>query len=269
MARNNFDRAVNVIFRHEGGYADHPLDPGGATNHGVTRRTLAQARGRPVSKAEVMALTRTEAALIYRARYWEPIRAEELPAGVDLAVFDAAVNSGPRQAALWLQRTLGVAADGVIGPLTLAAAGKADARAVIVAYGRLRLAFLTRLAAWPTFGRGWSRRVRETEAAALAMARPRLPPALPGAPAAQPQPSQSLPNPKPETSPMTDSKSLLASKTLWANLVGLAALGLGAFGFDAGGLDAARLGEAIPQAIAALSFIASTVFRITATRRLE
>lgn len=68
---------------------------------------------------------------------------------------------------------------------------------------------------------------------------------------------------------MTDSKSLLASKTLWANLVGLAALGLGAFGFDAGGLDAARLGEAIPQAIAALSFIASTVFRITATRRLE
>lgn len=269
MARGNFDRAVSVILRHEGGYVDHPLDPGGATNHGVTRRTLAQARGRPVSKAEVMALTKAEASLIYRTRYWDRIRAEELPAGVDLLVFDAAVNSGPRQAVLWLQRTLGVAADGVIGPLTLDAAKKADARAVIVAYGRLRLAFLSRLAAWPAFGRGWTRRVRETEAAALAMARPRLPQAAPGALAEQRRPSNPPSNPRPEASPMNDSKSLLSSKTLWANLVGLAALGLGAFGFDAAALDPARLGEAIPQAIAALSFIASTFFRITATRRLE
>ncbi len=170
MASDNFAAALTHVFRHEGGYVDHPLDPGGATNRGVTRATLAAFRGRPVSKAEVMALSVEEASLIYRRLYWDKVAAGALPAGVDLVVFDAAVNSGPARAARWLQAELGVAADGVVGPVTLAAARAAQAPALIGSYSRRRLSFMQRLPTWRAFGRGWSRRVREVEAAALAMA---------------------------------------------------------------------------------------------------
>ena len=99
MTAANFDRALTAVLRHEGGYVDHPSDPGGATNLGVTRATLAQWRGRAVSKAEVKALTRAEAAKIYRALYWDEIAGDALPAGLDFAVFDYCVNSGPGRAA--------------------------------------------------------------------------------------------------------------------------------------------------------------------------
>ncbi len=256
MASASFAEALSLILRHEGGYADHPLDPGGATNLGITRATLADWRGRAVSRAEVRALGQAEAAAIYRQRYWNAVRADDLPAGVDLAVFDAAVNAGPVRAVRWLQAALGVAVDGRIGPQTLAAARRTDRADLIRAISSQRLGFLRRLATFSAFGRGWTRRVAETESAALALA---------GRRAARPSPPV---RPTMETAPMTDTKSLLTSRTLWSNLVGLAALLAGVVGIDASGIDRQGLAEAIPQAVAALSFIASSIFRIRATRRL-
>lgn len=168
---DRFAACVAEVLRHEGGYIDHRRDPGGCTNRGITRRTLEGWRREPVSCADVQALTEAEARAIYRAHYWHAVRGDDLPAGLNLVVFDAALNSGRRRAALWLQQALGVTADGVIGPRTLRAARGANDRAAVIARAcEVRLAFLKGLETWPDFGRGWSRRVREVRTAALAMA---------------------------------------------------------------------------------------------------
>jgi lysozyme family protein len=169
-----FELCLAEVLKHEGGYADHPADPGGATNMGITRRTLAG--WRKVSpwwnlpKAEVQRLTRAEAARIYRALYWDLCRAGQLPAGLDLAVFDYAVNSGTSRAIRTLQAALGVKVDGLIGPLTLGAAARADAAAMINALCDRRVGFLKALSTFPVFGRGWTSRVASVRAAALAAA---------------------------------------------------------------------------------------------------
>lgn len=178
MARNRFDICLDEVLRQEGGYADHPSDPGGATNMGITRKTLA--RWRMVSpwwnlpKSAVKELQRPEAAKIYRASYWDRIHAGQLPAGLDLALFDFAVNSGPDRAIRTLQAELDVAADGQVGPLTLVAmeayAAKKGLGALVGALCDRRLAFLNRLPTFATFGRGWTNRVASVRKAALAMA---------------------------------------------------------------------------------------------------
>lgn len=155
----NFDQAFHALLGHEGGFVDHPADPGGATNWGVTQRVAREhgytgdMRHLPVERAKA----------IYRASYWAPIRADELPATLRYATFDAAVNSGNGQAVRWLQRALGVADDGRIGPITLAAAQAAEregrADAVLRSMLGQRLVFMTNLSTWPSFGRGWARRV--------------------------------------------------------------------------------------------------------------
>jgi len=174
MAASAFSRALETVLAHEGGYVDHPSDPGGATNMGITRRTLADWRGvspyADLPKAEVRALARSEAEAIYRARYWDLCRCEEMPAGLDLALFDFAVNSGPFRAVSTLQALVGVARDGIVGPVTLAAVAQRTPKALIEALCRERLGFLERLATFATFGRGWTQRVAAVRAAALAMA---------------------------------------------------------------------------------------------------
>lgn len=251
MAARNFAAALAHVLRQEGGYVDHPADPGGATNLGITQGTLAAWRGRAVNKDEVRALGREEAGAIYRARYWDAVRADTLPAGVDLSVFDCAVNSGPSRATRLLQRALGVAEDGLIGPATQAALDRADPAALIGAFTAARLAFLEQLSTFPVFGRGWRRRLAATEAAARRLA------GSTGSP------------PTRKDSPMfTDAKSILASRTIIANLIGLLALAASAFGFDAGMLDAAALTDSILQIVTAGSLIASSVFRVLATRKL-
>jgi lysozyme family protein len=156
---------------HEGGYADHPSDPGGATNMGITHKTLARWRGVApwwdLPKSEVKALTRAEASAIYKALYWERCRAASLPAGLDLAVFDYAVNSGSGRAVGVLQALVGVVQDGFVGPVTLAAVQRRDPRALIEALCDQRMGFLQRLATWATFGRGWTSRVTDIRATAL------------------------------------------------------------------------------------------------------
>jgi lysozyme family protein len=159
---DRFKIALAHVFYWEGGFSDHPSDPGGATNFGITQGTLAAWRGKAVSREDVRALTRQEAGAIYRARYWDACRCDDLPAGVDAMVFDAAVNHGPRQAALFLQRALGVSDDGVIGPQTLAAAARLKPGDTICEIAARRMVFYARLNTFPTFGLGWARRLMST-----------------------------------------------------------------------------------------------------------
>ena len=157
--KSNFAEALQTVLREEGGFVDHPLDPGGMTNLGVTRRVWEEWTGHPVTVRQMIELTPAKVAPMYRRKYWDKVHGDELPAGVDLVVFDAAVNSGPGRAAKWLQACVGVDVDGDIGPKTLAAVNAFDATQLIDDYGRRRLAFLLDLPTWETFGKGWTKRV--------------------------------------------------------------------------------------------------------------
>lgn len=172
MSKSRFDICLDAVLRHEGGYADHPDDPGGATNMGITRQTLADWRNispwTALPKSAVRALTRAEAALIYRTNYWDRCHAAQLPAGLDLALFDFAVNSGPDRAVRTLQAALDVTIDGQVGPLTLAACAARDVSGLINALCDRRLQFLKRLRTFASFGAGWTRRVAAVRKAALA-----------------------------------------------------------------------------------------------------
>jgi len=160
-----FERAMKVLAVHEGGYVNHPRDPGGATNKGVTQRTYDAHRKRQnKSRQSVKNITQADVFEIYRTQYWIAVRADDLPAGLAYCVFDAAVNSGPSRAAKWLQSIVGVTQDGIIGVHTLAAIGGSDVSAVIDAYCDMRMAFMRRLRHWPTFKNGWTRRVAEVRA---------------------------------------------------------------------------------------------------------
>jgi hypothetical protein len=162
---------LGVVLRHEGGFVNDPQDPGGATNMGITLATLAAWRGEPVTAADVQALTEEEAREIYRARYWNALRCDAMPAGIDLMVFDFGVNAGPGAAARMLQRAVGTRADGAIGPVTLAAAQATDAAPAIDRMARLREEHYRALAGFGRFGRGWLRRTDEVRRAAQAMVR--------------------------------------------------------------------------------------------------
>lgn len=166
----NFDASMRQYLKHEGGYVDHPRDPGGATNLGITQKTLADWRGRPVTKAEVKALTVAEAINIYRHKYAGVIKYDQLPSGLDHVTLDPAINSGPKRGAQWLQSALGVKADGRIGDETLAKARKANVPQVIQKACAIRMGFLRGLKIWGTFGKGWSRRVAEVEAFSMKLA---------------------------------------------------------------------------------------------------
>lgn len=178
MGRARFDICLDEVLRHEGGFADHPSDPGGATNMGITHKTLA--RWRKITpwwalpKGEVMALTRDEAAKIYRASYWDRSKCGSLPKGLDLVVFDFAVNSGPGRAIRSLQAEVGVLADGQIGPLTLdaitARVAKGGLTRLIGACCDRRLSLLKGLKTFGVFGKGWTARVTAVRKTALTAA---------------------------------------------------------------------------------------------------
>lgn len=150
----NFDQAYDRLMGHEGGYANHPDDPGGETMWGVTAR-VARAAG---YTGPMRDLPRETAKAIYRAQYWAPVKADQLPAAVRFDVFDGAVNSGVKQSVKWLQEAAGATPDGAIGPLTLAAA-MAAGPALSARYNAARLRFMTDLPTWPSFGKGWARRI--------------------------------------------------------------------------------------------------------------
>jgi lysozyme family protein len=168
--KDNFDAALKAILHHEGGFVNHPKDPGGMTNLGVTKKVWEEWVGHEVDEKTMRGLTPEIVGPMYKVKYWDKVKGDDLPAGVDYAVFDAAVNSGPGRAAKWLQACVGVEPDGGIGPKTLAAVNAFDANDLVEDYAKRRLSFLMDLQTWDTFGKGWGRRVAEVEKTALKMA---------------------------------------------------------------------------------------------------
>lgn len=194
--RDNFSACLTETLRHEGGWADDPRDPGGATMKGVTLATYRQWRP-GATKAQLRAITDAEVAAIYRKGYWDAVRGDDLPAGLDLVAFDAAVNSGAKRGAQWLQAALGVPQDGKIGRETLRAADMTGATGAINRACDARLAFMKRAkhpktgaSLWATYGRGWSSRVASVRAAAHRMAHPYRPAPKPDTPNVRPSPNQ-------------------------------------------------------------------------------
>ena len=167
--QSNFETCLALMLAHEGGYVDHKLDPGGRTNHGVTQRVWEEWVGHEVDEKQMRALTHEMVAPLYKRKYWDAVRADDLVAGVDYCVFDVAVNSGPGRAIKFLQSSVGVTADGGFGPATLAAVTKEDPTRLIEMYCAKRLEFLQSLKTFETFGKGWSRRVQEVKDKALKM----------------------------------------------------------------------------------------------------
>jgi lysozyme family protein len=165
----NWQSAFTAVLHHEGGYVNNPKDPGGMTNLGCTKNTWEEYCGHPVDEKVMRALTPADVAPLYKRRFWDKIKGDELPAGVDYVVFDCAINSGPGRATKFLQACVGVEVDGDIGPKTLAAVKAFNAKQLIEDYSKRRLSFLIDLPHWDTFGKGWSRRVGEVEATALNM----------------------------------------------------------------------------------------------------
>jgi lysozyme family protein len=152
-----FDDAFTKLLGHEGAYSNHSADPGGETMFGIT---IAVARANGYT-GPMRQLPQTEAKRIYKALYWDKVQADALPDRVRYAVFDAAVNSGPGQAVRWLQRALGLADDGHIGPVTIAYVKQADHEALTRKMLAQRLRFMTNLTTWSSFSRGWARRIAD------------------------------------------------------------------------------------------------------------
>ena len=167
--KQNFEAVLKHVLISEGGYVFHKDDPGGMTNLGVTKRVWEEWVGHPVDEKTMRELTPAQVAPMYRAKYWDKVRGDDLPTGVDYTVFDAAVNSGPGRAAKWLQGCVGVEQDGGIGPKTLAAVNARDPAELVEDYAKRRLSFLMDLPHWATFGKGWSRRVADVQSNATTM----------------------------------------------------------------------------------------------------
>ena len=165
----NFEQCLALVLKHEGGYVNNPKDPGGMTNLGVTKKTWESYVGHQVDETTMRALGPADVTPLYKRDYWDKIRGDDLPAGVDYACFDFAVNSGVGRAIKTLQNAVGTNPDGIIGPATMDAIEKANHRDLATEICDLRLNFLQSLPTWSSFGKGWSRRVAEVEEIAFEM----------------------------------------------------------------------------------------------------
>lgn len=168
--RENFKKCLEKVLKHEGGYVDHPKDPGGATNKGITLKTYQRMFGKEKTKEDLRIISDVDVELIYDCYYWHKCRCDDLPPGIDYAVFDAAVNSGVSRSAKWLQECLECQTDGIIGNKTIHAAVNDICHADLIKdICSERLAFLCSLRTWSIFGNGWGRRVEQVERDAIAM----------------------------------------------------------------------------------------------------
>ena len=162
MASENYQKCLETILHHEGGYVNHPKDPGGETNLGVTKRVYEEWGG----TKDMKDLTVEDVAPIYRKNYWDRLKGDDLPKGLDLCVFDFGVNAGTGRSAKYLQNLIGTTADGGIGPNTLKAVNnyvdEVGLELAVKNFQEARQGYYERLKTFETFGRGWTRRVTET-----------------------------------------------------------------------------------------------------------
>jgi lysozyme family protein len=176
MAASTYDEALRRLLAHEGGYTNHPSDPGGPTNFGITIHDYRKYIKPNATAADVRAMRVDQAKAIYRAKYWKAQRCDELPAGVDYSVFDYGVNSGIGRSGKVLRRIVGLPdTTHVVIDEVLRAVARRDPKAIVIAINDERLAFLKRLKTWPVFGRGWGTRVAGVRAASLRMATEKVP----------------------------------------------------------------------------------------------
>jgi lysozyme family protein len=169
MAKENYEACLDMILHHEGGYVNHPKDPGGETNLGVTKRVYEDFGG----TKDMKDLTVEDVAPIYEKNYWGRMKYDDIPSGLGLCVFDFGVNAGTGRSAKYLQTMIGTVADGGIGPNTLRALGNyiesEGIETAIKNFQEARQSYYESLSTFETFGRGWTRRVEETTEAALKM----------------------------------------------------------------------------------------------------
>ena len=166
----NFFKSLDMVLKHEGGFVDHPEDPGGATNKGITHKTYSDFLGRPLEDvSELKNIPDEHVQQIYKDGYWNRVKADQLSSGVDFCIFDWAVNSGPGRAAKALQKAVMVTQDGAIGPMTLAAVEEELPEEIIEKITKEREEFYRSLRTFDTFGKGWLRRNEETRDFALEM----------------------------------------------------------------------------------------------------
>lgn len=167
--KENFDRSLQLVLVHEGGFANHPKDPGGATMKGVTLETFRRNFGSDKTVNDLRNISQEQLAHVYRSGYWDKCKCDQLPSGVDYTVFDLAVNSGPGRAAKFLQSAVGAPQDGAIGPNTLGKVNPQEQPSIINSICDQRLAFLQGLQTFSTFGVGWTKRVASVRQKALDM----------------------------------------------------------------------------------------------------
>ena len=166
---HNFDTCLSMLLKHEGGYVNHPEDPGGMTNLGVTKRTYDEFHGTDIDEEGMRNLKKSDVEPIYRSNYWNRCRCQDLPSGVDWAVFDFAVNAGTGRAAKALQQAVEAEQDGSIGPLTLMKVKDHEVVNIINRIAIYREQFYRSLSNFDTFGKGWIRRNDETRRQAIHM----------------------------------------------------------------------------------------------------
>lgn len=168
--KENYDSSFSMVIKSEGGFVNNPKDPGGMTNLGVTRTAWEAFVGHKVSEADMRALTPDTVKDFYKRLYWDRIRGDELPSGVDYAAFDFAVNSGPFKVSKCLQEIAGVPIDGIIGPVSIQAIQACHDMEVVETLSDMRLDFLKKLPTFDVFGKGWTNRVETVKAKASNMA---------------------------------------------------------------------------------------------------
>jgi lysozyme family protein len=167
----NFRDCLELVLKHEGGFVNHPKDPGGMTNLGVTKKVWEEWVGHEVDEKAMRELTPALVAHMYEMKYWRTSYCEKLPRGLDLLVFSMAVNAGSGRSVKLLQDSIGVVADGVIGPKTMAKINEANVEALIDKFSEARTAFYKGLKTFPVFGKGWLNRTNTERLEALDMAK--------------------------------------------------------------------------------------------------
>ena len=167
--QSDWQKSFKLLLKSEGGYVNNPADPGGRTNLGVTQATWESWVGRPSDEAEMRSLTADKVEPLYKKKYWDAVRGDDLPVGLDYLVFDFAVNAGPGRSIKVMQSAVGVTPDGGFGPLTMAAVKAIDPVELINKFSQAKEDFYRSLTTFATFGKGWLNRVADVKVKATSM----------------------------------------------------------------------------------------------------